>query len=97
MKFTHYLKKSATWLSKTPLVQFIARLTAFCCGLLVYMVVMSFMLILLLLLGLYKLTFGLLSPKQQSPAQGNVYDMEPDTKNANSHFGDPKLPTLPKW
>jgi len=53
------------------------------------------MLVLLLALALYKLTFGLLTPKQQG--QGNVYDMEPDSENSSSHFGEYKLPVLPKW
>jgi len=95
MSVTHYLKQFSTWLTKTPIVQFTVRLLFFCSGLLVYMVVMSFMLTLLLLLGLYKLTFGLLSPKQKR--QGNVYDMESESEHTKKHFSEHTLPALPKW
>ena len=93
MKVSHYLKQGIAWFNSTWIANFIYRLSAFCCGLLIYVSVMSFMLILLLLLALYKLSFGLIMSQQQNDA----FNSEPGSDNAKDHFNAHKLPALPKW
>lgn len=93
MNVIHYLKQFATWFNRTPVANFVYRLTAFCCAILVYAVVMSLMLMLLLLLALYKLSFGLVLPKQQR----DFNNMNPNSEKTNKHFSEHSLPVLPKW
>lgn len=93
MNIIHYLKQCTTWFGTTPIARFIVRLTVFCCALLVYTVVMSFMLILLISLSLYKLSVGLI-PSNQRRDFGNV---ERCNDKASEHVTEHELPALPKW
>lgn len=93
MNVSNYLKQGIAWVSNTAIVKFVVRLTALCLALLVYVIMMSFMLTCLFVLGVYHLTIGQLKPRTQS----DVYDMDPDEGKTNWSFNAQKLPPFPKW
>jgi len=93
MNATHYLQQFATWLNRTPIVQFTYRLAAFCCAIVVYIAMFSLMLLLLLPLLVYQLMFTLLAPKQYR----HFGNMNADGESTGNHFTAHKLPVLPRW